>query len=46
MIMFVIIAILSIIVFYLMQDRSEVAENKALKKVAREMKKKAKREGV
>lgn len=38
MIMFVIIAILSAIVFYLMQDRSDVAEKKKAKQAARAMK--------
>ena len=45
MIMFIIIAILSAVVFYIMQDRSDVAEKKAAKKAAKE-KKKARKEGV
>ena len=46
MIMFVIIAILSVIVFYLLQDRSEVAERKQMKKVEKELRQKAKKVGV
>ena len=44
MIMFVIICILSAIVFILMQDKYEVRERKQLKKVEKEMKKKLKEE--
>lgn len=46
MIMFVIIAVLSIFVFYLLQDRTEAAERKMLKRIEREKKKKARKEGV
>ena len=45
-IMFIIIAILSAIVFTLMQDKSEVAEKKELKRIEKEMKKKAKMGGA
>jgi len=41
-IMFVLICILSAFVFVLMQDKSEVAERKELKRVEKELKKKAK----
>lgn len=41
-IMFILISILSAIVFFLMQDKSEVAEKKELKRVEKEMKAKAK----
>ena len=41
-IMFILIAILSAIVFMLMQDKSEVKEKKELKKIEKEMKKQAK----
>lgn len=39
MIMFIIIGILSAIIFYLMQDKYEVAEKKKLKKIEREQRK-------
>ena len=42
MIMFIIIGALSAVVFVLMQDKSEIAERKELKRVAKEMKKQAK----
>ena len=42
MIMFIIIGALSAVVFFLMQDKSEIAERKELKRVAKEMKKQAK----
>ena len=45
MIMFVIICILSAVVFYIMQDKYEVQERKELKRVAKEYKKKQKAEG-
>lgn len=45
MIMFIIISILSAIIFYLMQDKDEVRERKQLKKVEKEMKKR-KKEGM
>ena len=45
-IMFVLISILSAIVFILMQDKSEVAEKRELKRVEREMKKAAKKGGT
>ena len=45
-IMFILIGILSAIVFVLMQDRSEVKERKQLKAVEKEMKKNAKKGGV
>ncbi len=45
MILFLIICVLSAIVFFLMQDKYEVAEKKQLKKIAKEMKKKQ-REGA
>ena len=41
-IMFILISILSAIVFFLMQDKSEVAEKKELKRVEKELKAKAK----
>ncbi len=44
MILFIIICILSAIVFFLMQDKYEVAEKKQLKKIAKEMKKKQREE--
>ena len=44
-IMFLIIAILSAFIFFLMRDRDEVAERKELKRVAKEMKRKAKEAG-
>ncbi len=43
-IMFLIICVLSAVVFVLMQDRYEVRERKQLKKVAKELKKKRKME--
>ena len=45
-IMFILIAVLSVVVFFLMQDRSEVAEKKELKRIEKEMKLKAKKGGV
>ena len=42
MIMFIIIGALSLIVFMLMRDESEVAERKELKRIAKEMKKREK----
>lgn len=42
MIMFIIIGVLSLIVFMLMRDESEVAERKELKRIAKEMKKREK----
>ena len=39
MVMFLIIAVLSAVVFFLMRDKSEVAEKKAIKKAQKEMKK-------
>ena len=45
-IMFVLISILSAIVFFLMRDKSEVAEKKELKRIEKEMKKAAKRGGT
>ncbi len=45
-IMFILISILSAVVFFLMQDRSEVAEKKQLKQVEKEMKKNAKKGGA
>lgn len=45
-IMFVLISILSAIVFVLMQDKSEVAEKKELKRIEKEMKKAAKKGGA
>ena len=45
-IMFIIIAILSAIVFTLMQDKSEVAEKKELKRIEKEMKQAAKKGGT
>ena len=45
-IMFILIGILSAIVFMLMQDKSEVAEKKELKRVEKEMKKNAKKGGL
>ena len=45
MIMFIIVAILSVVIFQLMQDKTEVAEHKELKRIAKEMKKQAKMGG-
>lgn len=45
MIMFVIIAILSAIVFFLMRDKSEAAERRQMKRVAKEMRKAGRTEG-
>ncbi|MCQ2535446.1 MAG: sugar ABC transporter permease [Lachnospiraceae bacterium] len=45
-IMFVLISILSAIVFMLMQDKSEVAEKKELKRIEKEMKQAAKKGGT
>lgn len=45
MIMFIIIGILSAIIFVMMQDKHDVKEAKELKRVQKEMKKKAKAEG-
>lgn len=45
-IMFLLISVLAVFVFFLMQDKQEVAERKLHKKVEKEMKKKAKEGGV
>ena len=45
-IMFLLISILAVFVFFLMQDKQEVAERKLHKQVEKEMKKNAKKEGV
>ena len=45
-IMFLLISILSAVVFMLMQDKSEVAEKKELKRIEKEMKQAAKKGGT